>query len=178
MDNGHIGAKDNQTFFTDGAGSNNIEANNVNPGDNLDLSSNGAAAWNTAPDRNPRSTGESVVNTMFKSINKPNDDQNSVLGKVVDTETLTAPQGETNKDTKDHQSPQDGTVINEAAGDGINFEEFRAEKDNISHRTQEATERIVRQFEKGKISPAELEDMRNKAMEAYLDNSFDRKVGE
>ena len=180
MDNGHTSTKDEQTFFTDGAGSNNVEVNNVNPGDNLDLNSNnnGAASWDMTPGRNLQSTGKSVVNTMFEPINSLNNSQETVLGKVTDTETLEAPHNETNNSVSVHQNSQNISIVDQPANDAFNYGDFRVEKDSISHKTLEATEHIVKQFENGKINPAELEDKKNEAMKAYLSNSFGRKVGE
>ena len=53
---------------------------------------------------------------------------------------------------------------------------LRESKDRISEATVTATEKTVSDFEKGKITPAELVDLKWEATKAYLKNSFGREL--
>lgn len=140
----------------------------ANSGDKLNSAN---ITWDVSPDRDPRNIGGSAINSADIPESPLNIlDQSSELGQVV---SLDMPPGVSQDETTPNPS-----LTNESTNSNVDPGHFVAEKDRISAKTLEVTEKAINDFEKGKITPAEFDDRRWEAAKAYMENSFGRKVGE
>lgn len=177
MDYGHTNAKEEQPFFTDGAGTNDVGKNDINSNDNLDLNSSGAAKWGETPVRDPRSIGGGAMGSLSEMPGNPNQSTpNTELGQVIDMQMPPGFEQNPNNPINVTDKPPLSDNPDDNTANPIDLNLIRAEKDSISPKALEITEHVVDEFKKGAISPAELEAEKNKAMQAYLENSFGRKL--
>ena len=183
MDYGHTDKKE-EPFFTDGAGTNDATKNDTEPQDNLDLSSNGSAAWgNNAPVRDPRLVGGGVFNAISSSPNTVTDTNTTEekLGQVIDMQMppgVPSPEVTQNSETKSINDPnaQPQGPNNTNDDNIIDISQFREDKGAISAKTLSGIEHTVSDFNNGKISPSDLVEKKYEATRSYLKNSFGREL--
>ena len=171
MGNGHTGktVTGTQDFFTAGAGINSVNTNNFESENNLDLTNQFASWDNTSTDRDHRNIGNRVASSL-----EANHSQEEVAslrsGRIVNLEM---PPNNSEAENKNPSKMAEASLNPDIL---LNLETFHEENDRISPKTLENTERAVSEFEKGKISPADLDDARWEATKAYLKNSFGRDI--
>lgn len=172
MDYGHTGktgSTGTQDFFTAGAGTDSVNTNNFEAENNLDLT-NQSTSWNNAStDRDHRSIGSRAANSIETDHDRE-EVTSPELGRIVNLEM---PPNSSEAKNKSHSEMAEASLNSDIL---LNLETFREENDRISSKTLENTERAVSEFEKGKISPADLDDARWEATKAYLKNSFGRDI--
>lgn len=162
-------------FFTSGAGTNLENVNNLEPENNLDLSNNGA--WNTSPkeDIDPRSLGRAAVmqpRGISSEEHAEYADQNykPELGKIIELEMPPK-----NQESASGNSPEIAGVSHDIIA-LPDLGSLKEEKGRISPKTLRDTERAVKKFEEGTISPDKLDDAIWAGKRAYLKNSFGRDI--
>lgn len=171
---GRTSSTGTQDFFTAGAGTNSEDINVFESENNLDLS-NDTVSWDNpaaANNINRRNIGNTAMHSekAIPQEESAREVSTPELGKIVNLEMPPIDKGSA---PKDHSKMAEASLD---AGILLNLESFREENDKISSKTLESTEQAVEDFEKGKISPADLDDARWKATKAYLKNSFGRDI--
>lgn len=157
-------------FFTSGAGTNQEDLNNFESENNLNLDSDGAASWGQAPDRDPRKLGNEVISSSL-GPNLGEATQNSEPNLQADPQM---PPGY----VEITEPSSDNANIETISENIIDFSTIKEGKDkSISKESLKNTEKAVHEFEKGNMTPAELDNLRWQTTEAYLKNSFNREVG-
>ncbi len=167
MDYGHTSQNDNN-FFTAGAGADSSSAQTKNPelDDNLSLS-NESANWNKiAAARNPRDFGNKVVNSQetIPSEAEIAPSGETELGKIVEVGMPPVSTSE-NKDTK-----TTGEII-EASFDRTVIKTDKKLSTKAINEVDKAVNKLGRD---GNV--ADFYDTARDAMEANLDNSYNRKL--
>jgi len=164
-----------QAFFTAGAGTNSESTNNFEPENNLDLT-NDAADWGQSGQLtvNKKIGNRAILSPELGSLNRtevlttqspeeaPN--QTSGFGEVIELEL---PPSTDNKATS-----QDASETTRS----IDFSLIRGEGERISPLALRETQKTISDFNRGEITPAKLIDFKQKATEAYLENTYNRKL--
>lgn len=151
-------------FFTPDAGENQINETK----NNLDLNSNGAANWGETPDRDQRKIGGNVMASSSEQLAPSAEKEDTELGKIVSLEMPPGHQETDNNPAEGMNATDDAMPTDIAA----TLNSFRAENDHISRAALDSTEKIINDFEAGKITPAELDNARWDAAKAYQKNSL------
>lgn len=180
MDNGqqrHFSASQPvDDFFTTGAGTNKNNENSFDAKNNLDLNSNGAANWGDTPERNLGKVGGNVMASSSERFAPSLESEKTELGKIVNLEMPPGHQEKTEGPNADPiKTPEvtsDGTPADIAAG----LKAFRVENDHISSKALAVTENTIERFEKGEITPAELDNKRWELTKTYLKESYGRDL--
>lgn len=176
MDYGHTGQNDSGSpvFFTSGAGTNSENVNNFEPENNLDLSN---GAWDASPkgDIDPRGLGKAAIMQSREASRKEHaehigQNQESGLGEIIE---LGMPPGSQDSSLESLSEMTESSLSTVALPD---LKLLKEENGRISPQTLHDTERAVKKFEEGVISPAELDNARWEGTKAYLKNSFGRDI--
>lgn len=140
------------------------ENSNPDTGESLH-STDQTISWDMNQERNPQNIGNFAMSASERTtISTPE------LGAIVDLEM---PPGVEIEKLSWAEAPAERMA--DASLD-FNLVRENARRDVISPETLKFTEHTVEKFEKGKISPAELDDLRWKSTKAYLKNSFGRDL--
>lgn len=188
MDYGHtvqpvIPPREGEPFFTTGAGTQSEDINTFESENNLDTT-NLQAAWDTTPQRDPRSVGGSALNSIniantlpapgdFGSIPMPGDAQHDAhnrlmteptalipkLGEIIELEPATPPT------TPETPSTQDSTLPTP---------EIKTTEHLSDHGIKEIDAAISKLNQDGNI--ADFYDKARAMMEENLENSYNRKL--
>lgn len=172
MDYGQSKQNNNeQPFFTAGPGLEKEEANNTSEKD-INLSSD-STSWKNEP---PRAIGDEVINLnkyrgdIAQANNNPNTPE---LGEIVNLEFPPDHKASSEKKSDDRMAA--GSIDN--SSNIVNLADFRNnEKDKISSKTLQGMNYVIGEFEKGKKSPADLDNFVWDAKKAYLKGSYGRDI--
>lgn len=146
--------------------------------DQFNLDTNDTS-WDYSPERDARSLGNTAISsteldpTLNEAYQATLENIPDFAPAPLDVERNNRVQ-EAEKQTGNQAVPL--TPSSETNIDLSSLEMLRESKDRISEATVTATEKTVSDFEKGKITPAELVDLKWEATKAYLKNSFGREL--
>lgn len=164
MDNGSLGmvnnSMGNQPFFTAGPGE-EVDKNDKETIDNINTSNKDAASWSNTESRR---AGGMVMGSAMQEKQPINQEK---LGEVTPAgpNQSNALRPEILAQDKDNQ-----------VSEIINFRDLVAKRDKISKGALNEVNKAVDAFKSGKITAAELDNAAWKATEAYVENSFERKL--
>lgn len=155
-------------FFTTGAGTNKNNENSFEAENNLDLNSNGAANWGETPERDMGKVGGNVIAFSGERFSPASESEKTELGKIINLEMPPGHQEETEEPNTDPIKAPEVTSDGTPADIAAELKAFRAENDHISAKALAVTEGTIKEFEDGKITPAELDDKRWELTRTYL----------
>ncbi|MBO4812652.1 hypothetical protein J5491_00675 [Candidatus Saccharibacteria bacterium] len=161
-------------FFMKNTGVNHENSNTLEPNSDLNPNSD-KDDWDQPIERDQRKIGGSVMSSSQEQPTPYPEQNNDELGKIVNLEMPPGHQEVNELPADEGAELNDNTVPADIASE---IEAFRAEHDHISPKTLEVTKKTIRDFESGKITPAELDEFRSKSARHYLENSFGRDPGE
>lgn len=158
-------------FFTSGVGTTQESNNNYESENNLDLNSSGAATWGQTPERDSRKIGSEVITSSLETDAIPNPEaQDSAPNQMINPDMPPGYPEITEIPTAEKENePKSDTILD--------FSTIKERNNFISKGTLETTEKAVHKFKSGEITPADLNDLKWEATNAYLENSFGRKLG-
>ncbi|MBQ3452871.1 hypothetical protein IJG28_01565 [Candidatus Saccharibacteria bacterium] len=145
--------------------------------DQFNLDTNDVS-WDYSPERDTRTLGGVAI-----SASESDPLSAEIYQKTIESIPDFAPappafeQPSSSENTATKNSPQtDITAPKSTVNDLKDLHLLREDNNRISETTVNAVERTVSDFEKGKITPAELADLKWEATKAYLKNSFGREI--